>query len=204
MPASDTVTVVKNPRLILAVSLHSDKLTLGRVATGEITILHLCFQRKVVRLNVLELSGTLVQISDEEDTTTVPLIIKNTYYAADIPLLLASISSDSKPADFADIYLLPEAKDLLDALGGLMIVFSLPSAEKEAETREVIEQIGRILTDGLGGWEWRGVNLAVGVGEGSFEKWEDICMEAGWVEFVQLTGREENNGRGKKCPRCFT
>ena len=54
---------------------------------------------------------------------------------------------------------------------------------------------------GLGGWEWDGVGLAVGVGEGPVDEWDELCAEAG-LEFVQVTGREE--GRRNEFGGTFT
>lgn len=69
-----------------------------------------------------------------------------------------------------------------------MVVFSL-HGEKE-EGRELLREAGRVVKEGLGGWEWDGVGLAVGVGAGDAEDWEDICA-AGGLEFVQVTGNDQ-------------
>jgi hypothetical protein len=59
----------------------------------------------------------------------------------------------------------------------------------------------------LGGWEWDGVGLAVGVGEVDLglggdggdvlDGWEDVCSEVG-LEFVHLSGKGEGEGEEAK------
>ena len=63
------------------------------------------------------------------------------------------------------------------------------------QARELVSNVGRVVREGLGGWEWDGVLLAVGVGdlplgeegEGVLDGWEDICAEWG-LEFVHVRG----------------
>jgi hypothetical protein len=50
--------------------------------------------------------------------------------------------------------------------------------------------VGQVVKKGLGGWEWDGVGLAVGVGEGITEEWDEVCAEAG-LEFVHVTGKAQ-------------
>ncbi|EGS17621.1 uncharacterized protein CTHT_0069610 [Thermochaetoides thermophila DSM 1495] len=68
-------------------------------------------------------------------------------------------------------------------------------------TRDLITQIGRLIHQGLGGWEWDGVTLAIGIsvvgpasagsqlddddGEDVLNGWEDLCAENG-MEFVHI------------------
>lgn len=72
-------------------------------------------------------------------------------------------------------------------IGGLVLVFPLPGDER---AREFIREVGRVVKDGLGGWEWDGVGVAVGVGEGQTDEWDELSAEAG-LEFVQVTGKDE-------------
>ena len=83
-------------------------------------------------------------------------------------------------------------------LGGVVAVFSLAPASARAG-KELVAHVGRVVREGLGGWEWDGVLLAVGVsiddassggggGGGEVEdevldEWEDACAEWG-LEFV--------------------
>lgn len=51
------------------------------------------------------------------------------------------------------------------------------------------------MRDGLGGWEWDGVKVAVGVGScdaDEMDEWDELCAEAG-LEFVHVGG--EGGGR---------
>lgn len=116
-----------------------------------------------------------------------------------MPLWLDLIAS---PRDWASSFLSEEAREVLAVIGGLVLVFALPAgagdngdaaaaaAALAAAARELIREVGRVVRDGLGGWEWDGVGLAVGVGEGPTDEWDELCAEAG-LEFVQVTGREE-------------
>lgn len=134
------------------------------------------------------------------------LPLKTPYYTSTIPVWIDLIPSDGT-ADWAAAFLSPEAREVLSVLGGLMLIFSLPAAGPAAEssgsrTRELIKEVGRVAGEGgLGGWAWDGVGLAVGVGEGNAEEWEDACAGVG-LEFVQLTGRDQDarNEFGGKSP----
>ena len=112
----------------------------------------------------------------------------------------------ASPSDWAASFLSDEAAEVLAVLGGLLLVFPLPGTAAPPEpTRELIRQIGRVVQDGLGGWEWDGVGVAVGVGEGPTEEWDELCAEAGF-EFVQVKGtegEERNEFGGKKTPHAF-
>lgn len=75
-------------------------------------------------------------------------------------------------------------------------MFSADSDKAES----LIEHVGKVVKQGLGGWDWDGVGLAVGVGatEEKEEEWDEVCAEAG-LEFVSLqekrdTGRNEFGG----------
>ncbi|KAB5575512.1 hypothetical protein GE09DRAFT_953866, partial [Coniochaeta sp. 2T2.1] len=142
--------------------------------------------------------------------TTHTLPLTTAYYKADIPLWLDLISD---PAEWADSFLSEEAREVLEVLGGLVVVFSLPAAASKGtgSGRELVKQVGRVVKEGLGGWEWDGVGVVVGVGdvaggegrdEGEvLDEWEDVCAEFG-MEFVHVpTGRgqeEERNEFGEK------
>lgn len=79
---------------------------------------------------------------------------------------------------------------MLAVLGGLVLVFALPKgSDAQDQTRQLIRHVGRVVKDGLGGWQWDGVGLAVGVGDGEGEEWDELCADAG-LEFVQIGGRQ--------------
>lgn len=60
--------------------------------------------------------------------------------------------------------------------------------------------MGKVVKEGLGGWEWDGVRLCLGIGEiDDVDEWEDCCAEWG-LEFVQvrsqnIAARNEFGGR---------
>jgi hypothetical protein len=62
--------------------------------------------------------------------------------------------------------------------------------------------VGSIVQKGLGGWEWDGVRLAIGIGEGDADEWDELCTEAG-LEFVQLKSglSDKNEFGGKMTPK---
>jgi len=72
-------------------------------------------------------------------------------------------------------------------------VFAIPPTGSSREPAErLIRHVGRVVKEGLGGWQWDGVGLAVGMAgdaEGNGE-WEDVCAEMG-LEFVLVGGGNE-------------
>ena len=164
-----------------------------------------------------------------------------------MPIWLDLIAS---PEEWAESFLSPEAKEVLEVLGGVMVVFALPppssstssiatsTALHEAstmqsspverissdntspattsgpegsspsstatpqpptaqETRALLKQIGRVVSDGLGGWSWDGVSLCVGVGEADdVDEWEELAAGCG-LEFVQVKKMATGLGVGR-------
>ncbi|KAK7741922.1 hypothetical protein SLS62_010857 [Diatrype stigma] len=178
---------ITNPRRILAVSSADATQHLSRV--------------------IKDLTGTHPEPTGPSLAgTTHNLALKTAYYAAEVPIWLDLVSS---PSEWAASFLSPEAKEVLDILGGVVVVFALPANAKPGETaddgaagaaRDLIRNVGRVVREGLGGWEWDGVGLCVGVGEaggggdddGQFDEWEDCCAEWG-LEFVQVRGHNNHN-----------
>ncbi|KAI0135877.1 hypothetical protein F4814DRAFT_402832 [Daldinia grandis] len=158
---------ISNPRRILAVSLAD--------STHHLT--------KVIK----DLTGTHPeQASTSLAGSSHTLSLKTAYYTAEVPIWLDLISS---PSEWADSFLSPEAKEVLEVLGGLVVVFSLPVKSQTDEIKaaqELIRNVGKVVKDGLGGWSWDGVGLCLGVGEiDDVDEWEDCCAEWG-LEFVQV------------------
>lgn len=112
------------------------------------------------------------------------------YYSAEVPIWLDTPDS---PELWSSSFLTDEAKEVLSVLGGLVVVFSLQ------DDKELVKEVSKVVKEGLGGWEWDGVGLAIGVGEGVTEEWEDVCAEGG-LEFVQVTGKDDgkNEFGGKR------
>ncbi|KAM5344774.1 hypothetical protein ACJ41O_010636 [Fusarium nematophilum] len=170
-------------RRILAVALEGETAVLSRV--------------------VKDLTGTTPSPADSLYLagTTHPLHLKTPYYSTTVPIWLDLVAS---PSDWSSSFLSPEAVEVLAVLGGLVVVFTAgrPSAGG-APAKDLVQQVGKVVKQGLGGWEWDGVGLAVGVGgEGNEEEWDEICAEAG-LEFVSVggkadTGRNEFGGFSAK------
>ncbi|GAP93085.2 putative alpha and gamma adaptin binding protein p34 [Rosellinia necatrix] len=158
---------VKNPRRILAVSSADSVQHLSRV--------------------MKDLTGA----TPEQTSTTLAgashsLSLKTPYYTAEVPIWLDLISS---PVEWSASFLSPEAKEVLEVLGGIIIVFALPvraDSDEGKSALDLVQQVGKVVKEGLGGWEWDGVRLCLGVGEiDDVDAWEDCCAESG-LEFVQI------------------
>lgn len=131
--------------------------------------------------------------------TTHDLELKTSYYTASVPIWIDLIAS---PSEWASSFLSEEAREVLAVLGGLVLVFAIPNAKPASltgdnDTPSLIRHVGSVVQKGLGGWEWDGVRLAVGIGEGDdADEWDELCAEAG-LEFVQLkSGQKEKNEFG--------
>ncbi|PTB69439.1 hypothetical protein BBK36DRAFT_1187106 [Trichoderma citrinoviride] len=172
---------VSNPRRILAVSLEGSEHHLSRV--------------------IKDLTGSSPEpASTSLAGTTHDLDLKTSYYTASVPIWLDIIAS---PSEWASSFLSDEAREVLAVLGGLVLVFAIPTASPAALTADndlpsLIRHVGSVLQKGLGGWDWDGVRLAVGIGEGEADEWDELCSEFG-MEFVQLkSGQKEKNEYGEK------
>lgn len=107
---------------------------------------------------------------------------------------------------------------MLGVLGGMVCVFELPPSSKsqtspsqKQKTKELIQEVGKVVREGLGGWEWEGVGLAVGVTspakdqmevddmEEEINEWDDLCAEWG-LEFVhhRVLPDTDSASKGKK------
>lgn len=151
-----------------------------------------------------------VQESTSLAGITHEVALKTQYYTASVPIWLDLIAS---PSEWAASFLSDEAGEVLAVLGGVVLVFALPEPSSAPTTSkspaasvelltELIGQIGRVVNEGLGGWEWDGVRLAVGVGSADVdtEEWDELCAEAG-MEFVRLGGSQpvKNEFGGTSC-----
>ncbi|KHN94914.1 Alpha/gamma-adaptin-binding protein p34 [Metarhizium album ARSEF 1941] len=175
---------VANPRRILAVSLDTQADQLSRV--------------------IKDLTGSSPGAPPPSLAgTTHSFALKTRYYSATVPIWLDLVAS---PAEWSASFLSAEAAEVLAVLGGLVVVFALPppssSSESAPRVRELIRHVGRVVNDGLGGWEWDGVRLAVGVGahdsdgggggdaEDGYWDWDELCAEAA-LEFVRIGARQQ-------------
>ncbi|KAM3473552.1 hypothetical protein MY8738_008314 [Beauveria namnaoensis] len=164
---------IKHTKRALAVSLESDKEHLSRV--------------------IHDISGSSpITTEDTLAGITHDLPLKTKYYATTVPIWLDLIDS---PSEWASSFLSTEASEVLAVLGSLILVFSIPNSTAAAaaadSTRQLIRQVGKVVHDGLGGWAWDGVKLAVGVGSAlDVDEWDELCAEAG-LEFVQVGGGED-------------
>lgn len=128
--------------------------------------------------------------------TTHDLELHTPYYTATIPIWLDLVAGP--PAEWASSFLSDEAKEVLEVLGGIVVVFAIPPetptttaattpSPTKDETTALIEEVGKVVKQGLGGWEWDGVRLAVGVGDvghlDDLDTWDEVCADAG-LEFV--------------------
>lgn len=112
------------------------------------------------------------------------------------------------PSEWAGSFLSDEAKEVLEVLGGVVVVFAIPSPSASGDsqqpplqsTRELIAHVGRLVKEGLGGWEWDGVSLAVGVGDvahlDDLDVWDEVCGDAG-LEFVHVASSTAADARNE-------
>ncbi|KAK4210817.1 alpha and gamma adaptin binding protein p34-domain-containing protein [Rhypophila decipiens] len=154
---------ISNPRRILAVSLADSAEHLSLV--------------------IKDLTGTLPEPavipppSDSSDPSAPPsttlagtthvLPLKTTYYTASVPIWLDLISS---PEEWSASFLSDEAKEVLDVLGGVLVIFPLQSSSASAAAaaaKDLVSHVGRVIRQGLGGTDWEGVGLVVGVSSSS-------------------------------------
>ncbi|KAL9950020.1 hypothetical protein D7B24_001152 [Verticillium nonalfalfae] len=195
---------IANPKRILALAAHDRQDDLARFL-GALT-------------GTTPEPSTAASATPSLAGTSHVLPLTTSYYTATVPVWLdlvadataTAIDTDGADADadedWAATFLAPEAREVLDALGGVVVV--LPVARGVAAARGLVEQVGRVVREGLGGWGWDGVGLAVGVGagggraEGEEEEaaeqgeWEDLCGAAG-LEFVRVRGVEEDKGKNE-------
>ncbi|PHH76234.1 hypothetical protein CDD82_4072 [Ophiocordyceps australis] len=164
---------VTNPRRILAVSLDTQENVLSRA--------------------IKELTDTVPEATSSSLAgSTHDLPIKTSYYTATLPVWLDLVDD---PEAWAASFLSDEAAEVLAALGAVVVVFGQGDEE---QIKLLLRQVGRVLDEGLGGWEWDGVRLAVGFDVAGDEEWEEICAEAG-LEFVRVAeGEETLNEFGEK------
>lgn len=195
-----------NSRRILAVSLESQTAELSRVVKGKMAS---CFAqnlnanhltnsyfilgpRSVLTPPFSELTGKVpTSPTDSLAGTTHPLPLTTPYYSTTVPIWLDLVAS---PSEWSASFLSDEAKEVLDVLGGIIVVFAIPpstTGPKADETRSLIREVGKIVKDGLGGWDWDGVGIAVGVSEETVEdeEWDEVCAE-GALEFVRVGGKQ--------------
>ncbi|EGX97256.1 alpha-/gamma-adaptin-binding protein p34 [Cordyceps militaris CM01] len=195
---------IKNPRRALAISLQADEEHLSRIIHGiapsptslwrnalipytrvhpERAISPECRSTHYITgSKPIPTEGSLAGITHD-------LALKNKYYTTTVPIWLDLLAS---PSEWASSFLSAEAAEVLGVLGGLLLVFAIPepTASTAAPTRQLIQQVGTVVCDGLGGWEWDGVKLAIGVGSAlDVDEWDELCAEAG-LEFVQVGGGE--------------
>ncbi|KAK8096979.1 hypothetical protein PG999_012923 [Apiospora kogelbergensis] len=163
---------ISNPRRILAVSLEDDAIHLSRV--------------------VKDLTGSAPETASTTLAgTSHTLDLKTAYYTASVPIWLDLIAD---PSEWSASFLSAEAKEVLEVLGGLVVVFPLPTkpgsdSDEAKSARELIEHVGKVVQKGLGGWAWDGVGLCVGVGEiDDVDEW-DGCAAACGLEFVQVRAK---------------
>ncbi|KAF4336439.1 Increased recombination centers 6 [Fusarium beomiforme] len=173
--------------------LRAAMMTEAEMSSSSRRILAVALENETAVLSKLvkDLTGSAPESPDPSlglAGTTHNLALKTPYYSTTVPIWLDLIAS---PSEWSESFLSPEAAEVLAVLGGVVVVFTAGpiSSSKDHPAKELVEHIGKVLKKGLGGWEWDGVGLAIGVGgEGNEEEWDEICAEAG-LEFVSLGGK---------------
>ncbi|KAI3400243.1 hypothetical protein diail_4128 [Diaporthe ilicicola] len=175
--------IISHPRRILALSLEDATDHLSRV--------------------IKDLTGNSPEpASSSLAGTTHDLNLQTAYYTATVPIWLDLVTAAS---EWAASFLSPEAKEVLDVLGGVVVVFPISSSTSASQNRELVREVGRVVKEGLGGWEWDGVGLGIGTGEvphlDDLDMWDEVCGDAG-LEFVHVgssaTSDDAKNEFGEK------
>ncbi|KAK3499116.1 alpha and gamma adaptin binding protein p34-domain-containing protein [Neurospora hispaniola] len=231
------VEEIGNPRRILAVALTDSSDHLGAVIRDLTGTAPTPQQQQPPSQEDEEEEDSSEHTATEPSLAGIThhLPLSTTYYTASIPIWLDLIAS---PGDWSASFLSEEAKEVLGVLGGVVCVFEIPftsapgsssssdddakvKAQKE-KTKGLIKGVGKVVREGLGGWEWEGVGLAVGVTttatitatasdigggggeittmemdadmEDEINEWDDLCAEWG-LEFVhhRVVGSSNNN-----------
>lgn len=148
-----------------------------------------CMHTRIALLTcVSDLTGTQPEATSSTLAgTTQDLNLETNYYTTTVPVWLDLITV---PEEWAASFLTEEAKEVLEVLGGVIVVFAIPSGTTPSSaSKDLIREVGNVVKEGLGGWEWDGVTLAVGVGEvdhlDDLDTWDEVCGDAG-LEFVHV------------------
>ncbi|KAK2602577.1 hypothetical protein N8I77_009095 [Diaporthe amygdali] len=176
---------ISHPRRILAVSLEDSTEHLSRV--------------------IKDLTGNSPEPASASTSlagTTHDLDLQTAYYTATVPIWLDLITTAS---EWAASFLSTEAKEVLEVLGGVVVVFPVSSSTSASQHKDLIREVGRVVKEGLGGWEWDGVGLGIGIGEvphlDDLDMWDEVCGDAG-LEFVHVgssaTSDDAKNEFGEK------
>ncbi|CAK7199631.1 hypothetical protein SEUCBS139899_002314 [Sporothrix eucalyptigena] len=226
---TDAPPEVDNPRRILAVALAESQEHLARV------IKDLTGEYPAASAGTGALAGT-----------TQEMALATAYYRAQVPIWLDLVGAASdeaadkdedelaekkgedegedptSPRQWADAFLADEAKEVREALGGVVAVVEV-HPESSPRQKDLVEHVGR-LVQGLGtvydlGEEseteednedaqefrepWDGISVVVGVSpapldEDTMAAWDDACNAAG-LEFVAVApGQDATNEFGEK------
>lgn len=154
--------------------------------------LHVSFvfflSRAILLTLISDLTGTQPEATSSTLAgTTHDLNLETAYYKTTVPVWLDLIVA---PEEWAASFLTEEAKEVLEVLGGVIVVFAIPlGTNSSSPSKDLIREVGKVIKEGLGGWEWDGVTLAVGVGEvdhlDDLDTWDEVCGDAG-LEFVHV------------------
>ncbi|CAD6505958.1 BgTH12-06890 [Blumeria graminis f. sp. triticale] len=159
---------IENPRRILAVSQPEDGL-----------------------LDFVEgLTGSRPPLNNDSVAgTSHDWAIKTSYYTTTIPIWLDEITS---PSSWSTEFLIPEAKEVLQALGAFVVCFRKPLDQPSFDQiRSLLKHVSEVAKEGCG-LTWDGVCLAIAMPQSntpqlskSFDDWEGVCQEFGF-EFVDF------------------
>ncbi|CCU81715.1 hypothetical protein BGHDH14_bgh06707 [Blumeria hordei DH14] len=115
--------------------------------------------------------------------------INTSYYTTTISIWLDEIIS---PSSWSTEFLVPEAKEVLQALGAFVVCFRKPLDEPSFDQiKFLLKHVGEVVKQGCG-LTWDGICLAIAMPQSntpqlskSFDDWEDVCQEFGF-EFVDF------------------
>ncbi|KZF26571.1 hypothetical protein L228DRAFT_279749 [Xylona heveae TC161] len=125
--------------------------------------------------------------------------INTQYYTATIPIWIDEIISAE---EWSREWLKPEAKEVLEVLGAIVLCFRTPVSVNElGDVKASIKAIGQVVGSGSG-YSWDGICLAVEMQRSiattdsavqlpTAEEWDDSCQDHGF-EYVDLNAKGRN------------
>lgn len=121
-----------------------------------------------------------------------------------MPIWLDNVHTH-KPESWSADFLLPEAKEVLAAIGAFVLCFQKPVTQEDyAAIKGMMREVAKVVKEGFGGFEgaFDGVCLAVALKQDvvphleiSEEEWEELGMELGF-EVVDGEGKGKNEFGG--------
>ena len=180
---------IKSPRRILWLS------TSDEVANDTLKSYHsISGSPRTLTNQATDLTGSIPTPNNATlSGTSHYLSLKTAYYEADVPIWIDTIDPAS-PSSWSADFLLEEAAEVLQALGGYVLSFPRPvTNEEKTRLKEVVKEVGKVVKRAeRKGWD--GVLVLVlmsqdivphlELDQAAMEEWEDWGIEHGGWEVI--------------------